>query len=143
MQIKWLKGNEDLREAFEIRDQVFVKEQHVPKEMELDELDKQCDHIILYSNGEPVATGRIVIEGNKHFLGRIATLKKLRGKGFGKIMVEAMINKLFTEGVKEVYIHAQISAQGFYEKIGFKAYGDRFYEAGIEHINMSITNSNI
>lgn len=140
MDIKWFKGIRNSEDAFVIRNEVFVKEQYVPVEEELDDQDKICDHLVIYLQGEPVATGRIIIENKKYYLGRVAVLKKYRGKGFGKILVNELLNKIFLQGEKEVFIHAQVSAEGFYKKLGFKPYGEKFFEAGIEHINMCIIN---
>jgi predicted GNAT family N-acyltransferase len=140
MEIRWLNGSENLSDAFEIRNHVFIQEQKVPEELELDEFDKVSEHIVLYYNKKPVATGRIIIQDDKYFLGRIAVIKKYRSKGFGKVVVQEMINKLFNDGVNEVFIHAQAYVKEFYEKLGFKTYGDRFNEAGIEHVHMVINN---
>lgn len=141
MEVKWFKGSENLEEGFAIRREVFVEEQKVPLDMEIDELDKNCNHIVVYNNGEAIAVGRIIFEAHKCFLGRIAVVKKYRGKGIGEFLVKEMLKKAFDDGIKEVFIHAQAYAEGFYKKIGFRAYGEKFYEAGIEHISMIISSN--
>ena len=138
MDIKWLKGSEDLSDAFYVRREVFVKEQGIDEKIEWDEMDAKSDHIVIYMEARPVATGRLVIADGQYMLGRIAVLKEYRGQNLGKVLVENLIEKAFQKGAREIHIHAQISVKAFYEKLGFKAYGDVYEEAGIEHINMKI-----
>ncbi|MDT8716921.1 GNAT family N-acetyltransferase [Clostridium sp. 19966] len=137
MRINWFNGNEDLSEAFYIRKKVFVEEQNVPLALEMDELDKDSYHVVIYDD-EPIGTGRIIFQNGLCFLGRISILKSYRGKGIGNILVKEMIRKAFSLGVNEVHIHAQSHAEKFYEKLGFEIYGEKFYEASIEHISMVI-----
>jgi len=136
MDILWLKGSDDLKDAYAIRHQVFIIEQKVPEKEEWDEYDKTSDHILLYQDGKPIGTGRLLVIDGNYFLGRIAVLKEYRGKDRGKILVESMLDRAAQKGANEVHIHAQTYAMGFYEKLGFRAYGETFMEAGIEHIAM-------
>ncbi|GAA0721480.1 GNAT family N-acetyltransferase [Clostridium malenominatum] len=132
----WLEGNDDLKDAYEIRNQVFVIEQNVPKEIEKDSKDKISKHIVIYEENFPIATGRIVVENSSCSFGRISIIKKYRGKGIGLYLVENMIKEATKIGIKEIYIHAQKYAEEFYKKLNFKSFGEVFYEGGIEHINM-------
>jgi len=135
-----VQPGEDLSDAFAIRIKVFVEEQKVPVELEMDDIDPITDHVIVYVDGQPAATGRIVRD-NPVSLGRIAVLPEYRGTGIGAIVVNQLTRKLFTEGYPEIHIHAQIQALGFYEKLGFKAYGEPYDEAGIPHRSMVKTNA--
>lgn len=133
---RWIPPGGDLTDAAWIRRKVFIEEQQVPEEEEWDALDARCHHLILYADGNPAATGRIV-PGEPVLLGRIAVLKAYRGRGLGAEIVNRMAAKAFADGANEVHLHAQIQARGFYEKLGFVAYGDPYEEAGIPHISMS------
>lgn len=133
---RWLTQGNDLSDAYQIREEVFVKEQNVPMELEKDELDPIAQHIVVYENNIPLATGRLVIQDGQYLLGRIAVLKEHRGKGLGDLVVRMLVRRAFDLGAKEVHLHAQTKVQKFYEKLGFTAYGDVYHEANIEHINM-------
>jgi predicted GNAT family N-acyltransferase len=136
---KWVaKDDEDFTYVRNIRNEVFIKEQNVPKELEWDEFDSIAFHILVFENDIPVATGRLIYDQEKYIPGRIAVLKEHRGKGLGTLVVDMLLQKAFELGAKKVYIHAQIQAKAFYEKIGFIAYGDIFDEAGIPHVSMFI-----
>ena len=133
---KWLLPGDDLKDAYVIRTEVFVKEQNVPMEIEMDELDKTAQHVVVYNGTKPIATGRLVIKEEGYLLGRIAVLKEQRGLHLGDLVVRMLVRKAFDMGAQEVHLHAQTKVQKFYEKLGFLAYGDIYDEAGIEHINM-------
>lgn len=132
---QWIAPGGDLTDASLIRRVVFIEEQNVSEEEEWDELDPLCDHLVLYVNGKPAATGRIVW-GEPVLLGRIAVLREHRGSGLGAEVVSRLVEKAFAAGAGEVHLHAQIQARGFYEKLGFTAYGEEYEEAGIPHISM-------
>lgn len=132
---QWIPPSGDLTDASYIRRIVFIEEQQVPEEEEWDELDARCHHLVLYLDGKPAATGRIV-PGEPVLLGRIAVMKEFRGTGLGAELVNQLATRAFADGADEVHLHAQIQARGFYEKLGFIAYGEPYEEAGIPHISM-------
>lgn len=123
------------KEIIDIRETVFVKEQNVPKELEVDGLDIECDHVLLKSGSDFVATGRIQKDGH---IGRVAVLKEFRGKGLGKEIILSLIEVAKSKGMKKVYLGAQLTAKEFYHKLGFYQYGETFQDAGIEHIMMEL-----
>ncbi len=127
-------------DALTIRKEVFIKEQGVDEAMELDGVDDVAIHLVLYHDEKPVATGRIVFreENNetKVFLTRIAVLEDERKKGYGEFAVRLLIRQAYDGGWESQFIHSQLSARGFYEKLGFTCFGEVFYEAGIPHVNM-------
>lgn len=133
---KWFDGNGDLTDAHYIRTVVFVDEQGISLEEEFDGTDACAIHLVAYEDGAPVATGRILKADGQLIIGRIATVKEHRKKGYGDLIVRMLIRKAFSMGEQTQHIHAQKAAQGFYEKLGFVAYGDVYDEAGIEHISM-------
>ena len=134
--IREIKSKKELDEVFKIREEVFVKGQNVPKEMEIDEEDEKAIHIIVLLGEKPVGCARIVMTDNRARLGRIAILDECRGKGYGKDLVKFLIEFCLDKKVKEIYMHAQYYLNKFYSELGFVDRGERFDEAGIEHIEM-------
>lgn len=133
---KMLKGTDNLTDAFAIRRKVFIEEQGVPEDIELDSLDQTSGHIVIYDDKRPIGTGRLLEEDGLVLIGRVAVLKEYRSQKIGSIVVNQLRAKAFKDGATEVHLHAQKAVQGFYEKLGFVAYGEEFEEAGIRHISM-------
>ena len=133
---KWLIPGHSLEDAYRIRTEVFVKEQNVPVDLEMDALDASAQHLVVYDHDSAVATGRLVITNGQYLLGRIAVLKEHRGKHLGDLVVRMLVRRAFEMGAQEVHLHAQTWVQKFYEKLGFTTYGEIYDEAGIDHINM-------
>jgi len=119
----------------QIRYKVFVIEQQVPEELEYDEFEAESQHYLLLIENEAVATcrWRHTTKGIK--LERFAVLAGYRGQGLGEQMVRHLLNEVLKEN-KPVYLHAQVQVTPFYSKLGFKAYGEIFEEAGIKHYLM-------
>jgi predicted GNAT family N-acyltransferase len=117
-----------------IRFEVFVDEQKVPAEIELDEMDPLCVHAVAFDDaGQPLATGRLLPDGH---IGRMAVRKAGRGKGVGGAVLQALIRAARERGDGEVILNAQTHAEGFYNAHGFAREGEEFMEAGIPHITM-------
>lgn len=137
---KWMNGTDDISEAIKIRLDVFCTEQGCPPYIELDALDPYALHLVVYDSGAPVATGRIVVkvslEGARFYLGRIAVLKEHRGKKLGDFVVRLLIRKAYSLGGYKQYLHAQVQAKGFYERLGFREYGEPFMEDMLPHVCM-------
>lgn len=126
----------DLDDLRAVREPVFVVEQNVPLELEWDELDPVCHHVIARdAQHRPIGTGRLTPE---HKIGRMAVLRDWRGKGVGDALLAALIEQARVLGWSSVSLNAQVSAVGFYEKFGFLAYGDDYEEAGIQHRSMRL-----
>ena len=138
IEVKWFPEGVIDSSFTSIRKEVFVKEQGVDESNEFDELDKEVPHLVIFENGSPVATGRIIpYKENAVKLGRIAVIKEKRGQGFGKQIVLELIKKAKEDGAKEIYLGSQSHAVGFYEKCGFELLGTEMYlEEGIEHFDM-------
>jgi len=117
-----------------VREAVFVQEQGVPLELELDELDPECHHVIARdAQGQPIGTGRLTPERK---VGRMAVLPDWRGRGVGDALLLALIAKARELDWHDLSLHSQVSAIGFYARHGFLPYGERFVEAGIDHQSM-------
>lgn len=125
--------------AFDIRTKVFIEEQGIDKNVEIDGTDKDAKNMILIVNNKPIGTSRLIVIENKMYLGRVAILKEYRKKGYATHMIKFLLDEAKKLGYNEVFIHAQTYAKTFYEKIGFKQFGDDFLEANIPHIHMKIT----
>lgn len=126
-------------DALTIRTAVFVAEQGVPMHLELDNptVEATALHIVAYVDGKLAGTARVFEEhpGIWH-VQRVATLYPMRGQGIGRQLV-AYIEKLAPGyHIQKLELGAQIQAKGFYENLGFQAFGDEFYDANILHINM-------
>ena len=119
--------------AAALRQQVFVVEQGVPAELELDEMDGQSLHAVAYQDGVPVATGRLLPDGH---IGRMAVRQDARRAGTGSLVLCALMDEARRRGDRDVVLHAQLSARDFYARHGFEPEGEVFMDAGIEHIAM-------
>jgi predicted GNAT family N-acyltransferase len=120
-----------------VRRSVFIEEQNVPEEIEIDGTDPDCYHVLACDrSGRPVGTARLDEKGK---IGRMAVLPEYRGMGIGAAMLGAIMDCGRSGGITDFHLSAQIAAIGFYRKMGFEAYGEEFWEAGIRHINMSRT----
>jgi YbgC/YbaW family acyl-CoA thioester hydrolase len=126
--------------ASPLRTEVFVHEQEIAPELEWDDLDATALHAVVVNKlGQPVATGRLLQPQPKVAqIGRMAVSKPLRGGHLGQMVVESLIEVARKRGDKSVILHAQCSAEGFYRRLGFKAHGDIFDDAGIDHIEMTL-----
>lgn len=126
--IDYASGVDDLRA---VRETVFVQEQRVPIEEEWDADDPQCTHVIARDMaGNPIGTGRLT---PRHTIGRMAVLREWRGRGVGDALLHALLREARAQGLANVALNAQITAESFYLRHGFVPYGPRFMEAGIEH----------
>ncbi len=134
--IKIVNNKKEFKETINIRNIVFIQEQNVPKDIEIDGLDFEADHFLVFLKNKPIGCARIRKINNFAKLERIAILKKYRGRGFGKVLTNFLINYCKKKGFNEIRIHSQIYVSGFYEKLGFKIIGKKFLEANIEHIEM-------
>jgi predicted GNAT family N-acyltransferase len=119
-----------------VREAVFVLEQNISEEVEFDSVDPNCHHFIARDNQhQAIGTGRLTPD---HKIGRMAVLETWRGKGVGKALLLALIDKARKLGGSEVMLTAQTAELEFYEKFGFTKAGDVFVEANIPHQVMSL-----
>lgn len=135
IQIFEIQSPQDLEKAFEIRRIVFVIGQNCAPEEEYDEHEQSCRHFLAKYQGIQAGTCRIRQTNDGIKLERFAVLEQFRGHHIGAALVENCLQKIQPTN-KKVYLHAQEHAIGFYEKFGFKAMGERFYEANIPHFKM-------
>ena len=120
--------------AIPLRTQVFVREQGVPPEIELDALDSLSRHALAFGpDGQVLGTGRLLPDGH---IGRMAVDAGWRGRGVGGAVLEALVAEAARCGLQRVVLNAQVPALGFYRRHGFVEEGQVFVEAGILHRRM-------
>ena len=120
-------------QASVIRLAVFVEEQGVAREIEMDEMDAQCIHALAFEDGAAVGTGRLLPDGH---IGRMAILKPWRGRGIGSAILHSLIDAARRRGDRRVMLSAQVQAVEFYRAHGFQPEGEVYEEAGIAHQGM-------
>ena len=130
----WQEAQKD---AFNVRREVFILEQGVPEDLEIDEFDPVAIHVLACSDNSCVGTARLHIN-NEGFgqIGRMAILSPFRNKGLGRQIMRVLIETAKSKGIPSLILHAQVSAIPFYERLGFIANGPIYDEAGIPHRNM-------
>jgi YbgC/YbaW family acyl-CoA thioester hydrolase len=123
-----------------IRTEVFIDEQRIAADLEWDEADHDAQHAVAFNRmGLPLATGRLLTHApGVARIGRMATRSILRGSNVGWEVLDALVAAARTRGDGEVLLNAQLTAQAFYARAGFRPYGTVFEEAGIPHIEMTM-----
>ena len=124
------------QDATAIRFEVFVDEQKVPAEIELDDMDAVCLHAVAYDDvGNAIGTGRLLPDGH---IGRMAVRQPGRGTGVGGAILTLLMEKARERGDAAVVLNAQTVAAPFYARHGFVQQGEQFEEAGIAHVEMRL-----
>lgn len=128
---------QDIEACRAIRHQVFVTEQGVSEAEEWDGLDDQAIHLLARHDGQPVGTARILLLGDTGKISRVAVLGDQRGTGLGAALIRAALAAMGQQpDIARAKLGAQTHAIGFYEKLGFTAYGPVYDDAGIPHRDM-------
>jgi predicted GNAT family N-acyltransferase len=142
--IRLAQDEGDRAAAYLVRFDVFVTEQQVPADLELDELDGAADHFVAFDDDRAVGAGRLVVEpagfadadpalGPVAHLGRLAVRPETRGSALGVALVAAIEARAAERGLRVVALSAQTHALGFYERLGYTAHGPVFDDAGLPH----------
>ena len=131
--VDWVRYSEALSS---LRHTVFVEEQGVPVELELDGEDTSAWHAAAFSDdGRLIGTGRMLGSGK---IGRMAVSQSMRRQGIGRALLDALVAEAKRLKLEELSLGAQLPAVAFYERAGFEAYGDIFLDAGIDHKMMRL-----
>ena len=140
--IKILKSKEELNLGFALRIEVFVKEQKVPMELELDEKDNNENtvHIGFFDNNKLIGVARLIdLDKDVIHIGRVVIDKEYRGQGIGRELIigcENIAQQILKRKII-IELSAQIQAENFYKSLGYNRVNDKIYlDAGIEHVNM-------
>lgn len=140
IQVKLVENQEELDQAFAIREKVFIEEQSCDRDEEFDGLDDDAVQFIAYYKDEPAGTSRYRKTEKGIKLERFAVYAGYRRQGLGRCLLESMIDHIRNDKQDPkllLYLHAQVEAMSLYARRGFKETGEKFMEAGIEHIEMS------
>ena len=133
LKIQLVKTKKEYEDILEIRKKVFVEEQNVPFNIEI-EHEEDSRHVICFIDQLAVGTGRWRKTKNGIKLERFAVLTDFRNKGIGKEIVNFILSEISSNNT--IYLHAQEAVVNFYKKLGFKVSGKKFYEADILHSKM-------
>ena len=134
--VKRVSAEKELALAFAIRIKVFVKEQGVPSDIELDDDDQRAIHFLASVGAKAVGTTRVVWHRRAAKIGRMAVLKRYRRRGVGRQLLTRAVALARRSQARQIYLHAQVAVSGFYERLNFRATGAIFDEAGIAHRKM-------
>lgn len=132
VEVLFSERSDDIRS---VRFTVFVDEQRVPAELEMDEWDDASRHVLASCGDQVVGTGRLLPDGH---IGRVAVLRAYRGRGVGLLVMEKLISMGRQAGMSRFALSAQVQAAAFYERLGFTARGPSYEEAGIPHVQMRL-----
>jgi len=140
MEIKLVETEAELQHAYRVRTLVFVEEQGVSEEEEIDDLENEAIHFVGYHDSKPIAASRMRFVDQQYAkLERICILKEERGKGFGRYIILFMENLAKSKGYKQSKLNGQTYAESFYQRLGYKTVSGEFTDAGIPHVAMQKT----
>ena len=135
--VKLVETEEELEGAIDVRMQVFVAEQSVPPEEELDEADATAIHAVALYQGQAIGTGRLVVrEDAAAQIGRMAVRQTWRRHGVGGLILQTLEEEARAQGLTTSVLHAQEYVKSFYAAHGYHEHGETFLEVGIPHIEM-------
>ena len=134
---KLVTSDRELKEAFDVRKEVFVEEQGISEDLELDGYDSEALHMVVKDGERVIGTARVqFLAANEAKIERMAILEPFRCKGVGRRIISFLNEELRNRQVQQVVLHAQYPVAAFYKSCGFVESGSPFWEAGIKHIKM-------
>ncbi|HWO77539.1 MAG TPA: GNAT family N-acetyltransferase [Bacillus sp. (in: firmicutes)] len=136
MEVRIVETSEELQDAFSVRKKVFVEEQGVPIEEEIDQYEDTATHFVLYDNGSPAGAGRFRVLDGLGKVERICVDSSLRGKGAGKAIMKKIEEYAKEQEISALKLNAQTHAIPFYESLGYGVVSEEFMDAGIPHKTM-------
>ncbi len=131
----WEESQELIRP---VRYQVFVIEQNIPESEEWDDDDAGAIHALATIDDQVVGTGRLIINGSRAKIGRMAVLKEKRSQGLGRAILRSLIQAGVDKGINHFILHGQVHALPLYASEGFTSVGEPFDEVGIPHQMMQL-----
>lgn len=137
MNIIKVQKEQERKDAYFVRQKVFVEEQNVSMEEEMDEFDDIATHFVGYEDNLPMAASRLRYVEGYGKLERICILNQYRGHGYGKQMIQQMEQEIKQQGYEKSKLNAQIQALDFYKGLGYKVISEEFMDAGIPHVTMT------
>ena len=134
---KLVESRKELEEAFKVRKEVFVEEQGISEDIELDSNDSEAMHIVVKDGKSVIGTARVLFPAKGVAkIERMAILRPFRRKGIGSKIISFLLAELKNRQIRKVVLHAQYSSVAFYKSCGFAESGVPFNEAGIRHLRM-------
>jgi len=135
--IRFTQNNKDMLSCLNLRRTVFIEEQNVPKNEEVDGDDPDCDHILLTVSDIPVGAARLKYYNDFIKVQRVCVLKNYRGQGIGSKIINFIIRHVEKNDIRSsVRLGSQIHALEFYKRLGFIEFGEEYLDAGILHKDM-------
>jgi predicted GNAT family N-acyltransferase len=136
IEVREARDDAERRAALALRHEVFVDEQGVPPELEIDEHDDAALHLVALDGGRIVGTCRLVDAHDRATFGRLVVARAARGAGIGSALLGEAERRARALGRERMVLAAQTAALGLYERAGYTARGEVFLDAGIEHVTM-------
>jgi ElaA protein len=136
IEVRPARDDEELSAALALRHDVFVVEQHVPVADEVDGRDEGALHLVAVEDAAVLATCRVLRDGATVKLSRVAVAASARRRGIASALLREAEERAREQGAQRLALSAQTDALGLYERAGYRAYGGRFLDAGIEHLMM-------
>ncbi len=142
IRICWARDEQDISGAFALREAVFYGEQKVPLQEELDELDRDAQHLVALDPADGrrvIGTLRLLAFGDEAKIGRVAVAAELRRRRIASRMLAIALARAREQGFRRVRLAAQLAAVELYERAGFAVESEPFEEAGIPHVWMGLS----
>jgi predicted GNAT family N-acyltransferase len=136
IEVREARDADERQALLALRHEVFVEEQGVPRELEIDEHDESAMHLVAFEDDRLVGTCRVLTAGDQAKFGRLVVARPARGRGVGAALLAEAEARATALGARRMVLAAQTSAMGLYERAGYTARGDVFLDAGIEHMTM-------
>lgn len=136
MEVRIVSNEKELADAYSVRKTVFIGEQNVPEEEELDQYEEEATHFVLYEDSEPAGAGRFRVLDGLGKVERICVLKSQRGTGAGNAIMRKIEEYAKSKGISALKLNAQVHAIPFYGKLGYTVISEEFLDAGIPHKTM-------
>ncbi len=139
--IRWASGADELRGAIAVREEVFCREQGVPRAEEIDGRDEEAQHVVALDpgGGRVIATLRLLVDGDRAKVGRVAVERRWRHRGIASRMLELALARAKQRGCVQARLAAQLQSTGLYRNAGFTIESEPFEDAGIAHVWMART----
>ncbi|WP_163537049.1 GNAT family N-acetyltransferase [Gracilibacillus sp. YIM 98692] len=137
MDITIAENEKQKEDAYQVRFKVFVEEQKVPENIEIDELEEEAIHFVGYNEDKPIAASRMRLAEDYGKMERICVLNEFRAQGYGKDILLFMEKIAKQKGIHTAKLNAQTQAEGFYQQLGYQTTSEEFLDANIPHVTMT------
>lgn len=136
MKVHVVSNEQEMNDAYTVRAEVFIKEQQVPEEEEMDQFESASTHFVIYDDSLPIGAGRFRNVDGYGKIERICVIKPYRKKGAGKKIMDTIEEEAAKQGFTKLKLNAQTHAEVFYKNLGYETISDIFMDAGIPHVTM-------